>query len=173
MFIRTQRLFLRPIWAEDWPAILALITDGAAAGLPGPASSALSNPRCPLFLITRPRGAQGCDLLGVIGLGEDAGEVTLGFWLAEEHRGQGYAGEAARAVLGLARVLGHRRIAAYQFPDNPAAGRVLERLGFRALAGWVGRLRADCGMPAPARRHVLDLALPGNCDDEGPVRRAA
>ena len=45
--------------------------------------------------------------------------------------GQGYASEAARAVLRLADALGHRRVIAHHFADNPASLRLLEARGFQ------------------------------------------
>ncbi len=61
----------------------------------------------------------------------------IGFAYLPEFRGQGYASEAARAMLGHARhVLRLPRVLAITRPDNHASMRVLLRLGLH-LAGQV------------------------------------
>lgn len=144
MFIRSARLFLRPAWPEDWAELHAAIDDAAIvrnlARAPWPYRaddarafvSRTQDPRHPDFLVTMP-GADGARIIGCAGIapGED-GAVELGYWIARDHWGQGYATEAARAVLSVARALGHDRIEASHFLDNPASGRVLQRLGFKA-----------------------------------------
>ena len=67
-----------------------------------------------------------CGLLRRDGLAD----VDLGFALLPEHRGVGYAREAAAAVLAHARDLGHVRVAALVMPANAASVRVLASLGF-------------------------------------------
>lgn len=58
-------------------------------------------------------------------------DVDLGFALAREYRGKGYAREAAAATVVYAQdVLGLRRVAAIVSPDNAASLRLLEGLGF-------------------------------------------
>jgi RimJ/RimL family protein N-acetyltransferase len=59
-------------------------------------------------------------------------DVDIGYALVPEFWAQGYAGEAAAAVLTYAReTLGLRRVAAVVSPDNQSSIRLLERLGFR------------------------------------------
>lgn len=168
MFIRSERLFLRPGWSEDWPELYAAIADEAVvrnlASAPWPyaVGDAMAFVRReqkhmrPHFLITLP-GADGARLIGSIGLGGDADEAELGYWIARSHWGQGYATEAARAVLRLAAALGHRRIAAGHFTDNPASGRVLEKVGFRWTGEQVLRFSAGRGDVAAARTFVCEL----------------
>jgi hypothetical protein len=69
MFIRSERLFLRPIWPEDWAELHSGLSDGEVvknlARVPWPYTpeaargfaAASHHPRLPHFLITRPRGA--------------------------------------------------------------------------------------------------------------------
>ena len=156
MFIRSERLFLRPVWPEDSIEILANIDDIAVARhlahIPWPyraedarAFAALpQDPRFPHFLITRPLGADGVDVIGTIALADVGGEAMLGYWLARRVWGRGLATEAARGVLDLARVLGHQRVLAAHFIDNAVSARVLEKLGF-APTGEVSMA------PCPAR----------------------
>ncbi len=56
--------------------------------------------------------------------------AELGYWIGRPHWGRGYATEAARLVLdhgfGALRL---NRIYAFHFSNNPASGRVLQKLG--------------------------------------------
>lgn len=62
----------------------------------------------------------------------DDGTRELGYWLAPDRWNRGYATEAGRAVIDMARhALGLDRIVARHHLDNPASGRVLAKLGFR------------------------------------------
>ncbi|WP_370073166.1 GNAT family N-acetyltransferase [Novosphingobium sp. THN1] len=131
----------------------------------------------PHFLATLP-GAHGSRLIGCVGLIEESGETELGYWVAQAHWGRGFATEAVRSVLSLARTLGHHRVNARHFADNPASARVLEKAGFRPT----GEIRLGHSpartQPAPTVHHVIDLVAPVDCDgpeDGGfePMRRAA
>jgi RimJ/RimL family protein N-acetyltransferase len=142
MFIRSERLFLRPGWAEDRHELHTVLGDEAIvrnlAHVPWPYTGAdalafIEKPQdhlLPRFLITAP-GKAGARLVGGCGLSLLDGEINLGYWIARDTWGRGYATEAARALLGLARTLGHRRIVAHHYVDNAASGRVLEKVGFR------------------------------------------
>jgi RimJ/RimL family protein N-acetyltransferase len=69
--------------------------------------------------------------LGQCGLRLKEGAWRLGYWLGKPFWGQGYASEAAGRVLRYAfEVLKADRVGAGWFHDNPASGRVLEKLGF-------------------------------------------
>jgi len=59
------------------------------------------------------------------------GDSELGYWLARDYWGHGYITEAAAAVLleGFS-ALSLPYIDAGYFVDNPASGRVLDKLGF-------------------------------------------
>lgn len=188
MFIRSERLFLRPGWPEDWPDLLARIADEAVvknlakAPWPYTADHARTfaqkpqDPRCPHFFVTLPSGAAPGELLGGVGLGRDGDEVELGYWFAREHWGRGYATEAARAVLRLARTLGHRRIVAKHFIDNPASGRVLAKLGFRSTGKVRPSYSLARGCEAPAIVHTVEFGAASDSDgddDRFAGRRAA
>jgi [ribosomal protein S5]-alanine N-acetyltransferase len=69
-------------------------------------------------------------------LEHDRGEV--GYWIGKPFCGQGYATEAARAIVDYGfQTWGLNRIEGGLFSTNPASGRVQEKLGFRPE----GRLR--------------------------------
>jgi RimJ/RimL family protein N-acetyltransferase len=71
---------------------------------------------------------------------EAQGEV--GFAFARSHQGQGYAAEAATAMLGLGfDDLGFHRITAVVIDGNAASARLLGRLGFRQEARLVDNVR--------------------------------
>lgn len=182
MFIRSERLFLRPAWPEDCEELVALMTDTAVvrdiatAHWPQTVEEArnfISRPcerLLPHFFITLPT-AEGARPVGSIGLGRSGEEVEIGYWIARRHWRQGYATEATRAVLGLARAIGHQRIVAAHFADNQASARVLEKAGFRPTGE--NRLRYSVGRAgiAPAVTYAVELGELCNGDD--PVMRAA
>ena len=188
MFIRSERLFLRPGWPEDWEELLGRIGDEgvvknlAQAPWPYTADDArrfASQPqdqRCPHFFVTLPTSSAPAELIGCVGLAESNGEVELGYWFAREHWGKGYATEASRAVLRLARVLGHRDIVAGHFIDNPASGAVLRKVGFRPTGHLRQRFSLSRGSVAQSVEHRIRLGPPCDCDgddDAAGVMRAA
>ena len=179
MFHRSERLLLRPPWPEDWNIVLGGIADEgvvrnlARAPWPYNAEDARKfvqlpiDPMYPRFLITRARDAA---LVGCIGIDAmEGGEVELGYWIARPFWGQGFASEAGRAVLAIARALGHRQIVASHFLDNPASGKVLAKLGFKPTGRVVER--HSCGRGAKAPTAEYELAL-GDAE-MGQVHRAA
>jgi ribosomal-protein-alanine N-acetyltransferase len=72
-------------------------------------------------------------LIGVCDIDDiEGGYGEIGYWFDEAYWGQGFAGEAARAVLGFAvETLGLTRIVAGHAADNPNSGKMLLRMGFR------------------------------------------
>lgn len=185
MFIRSERLFLRPGWPEDWEELLSRIADEAVvknlAKVPWPYtaddarwfSNQAQDERLPHFFVTLPTVAEPAQLIGCIGLGEIDGEVELGYWFARDHWGRGFATEAARAVLSIARTLGHRKLVAGHFVDNPASGRVLQKVGFRQTGRVRQRFSLARGHDVASVEHDLDLMGPCNCDDMVQEIRAA
>jgi RimJ/RimL family protein N-acetyltransferase len=145
MFARTERLLLRPGWGEDAPALFNAIADEAIVdklpGTPWPYSAGDAE----AFLL-RDRGADALPelliyarthgqpkLVGGIALREDREDgAELDYWIARPCWGLGFATEAGQAVIGMARDgLRLKTLRSGHFPDNPASGRVLEKLGFR------------------------------------------
>lgn len=143
MFARTERLILRPSWPEDAPRLASALNHIDVSRnllqVPQPYSEADAaawierprDPRLPEMLImlrTRgtPRLVGGCGIVR----GQD-GALELGYWIDRAHWGLGFATEAARAVMRIARATGLGRVRAAHFLDNPASGRVLRKLGFR------------------------------------------
>jgi [ribosomal protein S5]-alanine N-acetyltransferase len=78
------------------------------------------------------RKADGA-FLGCCGVHLKDGHYELGYWIAKPFWKQGYASEAAKRLLGFAfRDLKAESVEAGWFHDNPASGRVLAKLGFKA-----------------------------------------
>ncbi|KUO53931.1 MAG: GNAT family acetyltransferase [Sphingomonadales bacterium BRH_c42] len=166
MFHRSQNLLLRPAWPEDWQSVHAGIADHgvvrnlARAPWPYRQSDARSyvestrEPMFPRFLITRVGDAA---LVGCIGIDRKGPDIELGYWIARQHWGRGYATEAGRAVLEISTMLGHRRLVASHFLDNPASGRVLQKLGFEATGRVVSRYSCGRGEDALAAEYALEL----------------
>ena len=143
MFARTERLLLRPGFPEDAPQLAAAIGDERVAcnvaRMPWPygledAENYLATFKAPTetkFLIfERTDGAPA--LVG--GCGFDTrldGSLQFGYWITPSRWGRGFATEAGRATLDIARALRVARLEAGYFVDNPASGRVLEKLGFQ------------------------------------------
>ncbi len=141
--IRTERLTLRRPRAADAARVGKLSRDKDVARMvtlmpyPQPDISAEG-----FLLIMEARESLGHDHVfaielpgeGLIGLcGAHArGEVgfEIGYWLGRAYWGSGYATEAARAVTAHACALDRGPVFAGHFTDNPASGRVLEKVGF-------------------------------------------
>ncbi len=174
MFHRSDRLLLRPIWPEDWQGVLAGIADECVvrnlARAPWPyreqdarAFTALPiDPLFPRFIVTR-----ACDatVVGCIGIdplpateGANDGSVEVGYWIARPYWGQGYATEAGNAILQIARVLGYARIVGSHFLDNPASGKVLNKLGFEPTGRVMERHSCGRGEEAPTVEYALEFA---------------
>ncbi|MHA7818941.1 MAG: GNAT family N-acetyltransferase [Erythrobacter sp.] len=158
---------MRPIWPEDWRGVLAGIADEgvvrnlARAPWPYAAEDARkftalpADPMFPRFLITRARDGQ---VTGCIGIDPHDGDVELGYWIARPFWRQGFATEAGAAVLQIARTLGHERVVASHFLDNPASGAVLAKLGFEPTGRVVERHSCGRGAKAPTAEYALNLS---------------
>ena len=169
MFARTERLLLRPGWAEDAAALAQAIADEMIvrnlATAPWPyrlrdAEAFLAQPRDPvlpsLLIFERTGGAP--QLVGACGLGRrPSGAVEMGYWIARPHWGRGFATEASIAVIDIARTLRLGRLEGSHFLDNPASGRVLEKLGFEPTGITAPRLSCARGVEAPSRLLKLEL----------------
>jgi RimJ/RimL family protein N-acetyltransferase len=170
MFLRTERLLLRPGWSQDAPALYRAIRDErivrnlATAPWPYTLENAeaflaterkVSEPSLLIFL----HGNGAPELIGGIGFGRrPTGEMEFGYWLARGNWGRGYATEAGRALLATARHgLRVKRLDSAHFLDNPASGRVLEKLGFRPTGTIVPRYSAGRGEAAPCRLFKLEF----------------
>jgi len=179
MFARTPRLLLRPGFPEDAPALATAIGDEEVvrnlATAPWPyrmrdAEAFLAKPRDPVLpsLLIFERGPTAPQLVGSCGLGRrPSGSVELGYWIAKPFWGRGLATEACEALVEIGRTLGFQSLEGSHFLDNPASGRVLEKLGFEPLGIVAPRLSCARGEEVPARLMRLELASAGYSDNTG------
>ena len=148
--IITERLVLRRYTQNDIPGLLNLASQPSVAGvlsgrLPATEEGVrdyvdLQNSYQPfekdkVFELAVERREDG-RVIGLVGLiRRDHRQGEVGWALAAEYRGQGYATEAARALMayGFTR-LGLHRIHADTNSDNLPSLRVMERLGMRQEA---------------------------------------
>ena len=182
MFARTPRLLLRPGFPEDAPALAGAIADETIArnlaNIPWPYSmrdaeaylASPRNPGLPSCLIFE-RGDGPPQLAGACGLGRrPSGAVELGYWLARPFWGRGIATEACSALIEIARTLELPRLEGSHFLDNPASGRVLEKLGFEPTGIVAPRLSCARGHEVAARLMRLELQADAvEEDDEEPL----
>ncbi|MDP1025783.1 GNAT family N-acetyltransferase [Sphingomonas sp. KR1UV-12] len=169
MFARTERLTLRPAWPEDAAALTAALGDAQVATMlarvPHPytlvdAIDRVQEPRGPhqpRFLIEAHEGGAP-RLIGGIAVHRHDDRHELAYWLTPAVWGRGYATEAGRAVIDMARhALPIARLDAWHFVDNPASGRVLRKLGFRPTGTNGERHSCARGAAAPVIDYALDL----------------
>ncbi len=169
MFARTARLLLRPGFAEDAPALARAIDDSAivrnlaTAPWPyGPAEAeqflaSAPDPVLPRMLIVE-RTSGAPRLVGACGLTRrPSGAVELGYWIARADWNRGLATEAGHALVEIARMLKLARLEAAHFVDNPASGRVLEKLGFAATG--ISAPRHSCARGEEVVSKLYRLAL--------------
>lgn len=74
------------------------------------------------------------ELIGIVGAHRDAADAPfeIGYWLAPDAWGRGIATEAAGALIAwLEETRAADHFTSGHFADNPASGRILEKLGFR------------------------------------------
>lgn len=100
--------------------------------------------------------------IGVIGLHFAAGEwPELGYWLGEPYWGQGFATEAALAVVAAARAAGATALRSRALAANARSRHVLEKAGFVETHAGPEPLGPNAGQPAVFLRLDLAAAAPG------------
>jgi L-fuculose-phosphate aldolase len=144
--LHTERLVLRPFRLSDAPRVRELAgarevaentlaiphpyPEGVAEAWIASHESAFRLGEIAVFAIT----LQDDTLVGAVGLKleEDTGIAELGYWVGLPYWGNGYATEAADALLDFGfESLVLDRIWARAFVRNPASSRVLQKLGMR------------------------------------------
>ena len=170
MFVRTERLLLRPGWIEDAAAVQRAISSDPAiarntARIPWPytledaeaylRSQQDADNAWSLLIFARTSAAPR--LVGGVGLHPDGEQREIGYWIARPYWGLGFATEAAAGLLRAARgSLQMTRVSSGHFVDNPASGRVLRKLGFRPTGHVVRRYSV-------ARGGEVDCVLYADC----------
>ena len=146
--LETERLLLRPLTPQDAPTLHQLagrreIAD-TTISIPHPYSEEQARQWIAgtADLFAKGEGVafgvqlkREGNLAGAAGLRDIDAEhslAELGFWVAVEHWGQGYATEAAGAVVSFGfQRLGLNRIYAHHMVRNPASGHVLAKIRMR------------------------------------------
>ena len=145
--LRTLRLLLRSIEPGDIPAIIRLAgareIAATTANIPHPyvaenAQSFLEHAeeefragRWATFAVTISPSAKFCGCVGLV-ITPAHERAELGYWIGIPYWGQGFATEAARAVIAFGfETLRLNRIHAAHFAGNTASQRVLEKIGMR------------------------------------------
>jgi RimJ/RimL family protein N-acetyltransferase len=145
--LKTERLILRPFVLCDAPRVQLLAGDRAVAAttkaIPHPYEEGMAeawinshqerfdNGEDAVFAIALKASGE---LIGAIGLVLKLKQenAELGYWIGKPFWGQGYCTEAGRAVLQYAFTeLRLHRVHAHHFSNNPASGRVMQKLGMR------------------------------------------
>ncbi|HEV2567573.1 GNAT family N-acetyltransferase [Sphingomonas sp.] len=153
MFVRTDRLLLRPGWIEDAAAVQRAISSDPAiarntARIPWPYTMTDAEAYLRLqqeaethwSLLVFARTSAAPRLVGGVGIHPDEDGHEIGYWIARPYWGLGFATEAADALLRAGREsLKLGPIHSGHFVDNPASGRVLRKLGFRPTGRMVKR----------------------------------
>jgi len=143
--LESERLLLRPPEFRDVESIAAWIGDWDVAknlaNVPHPYRESDAHEFVSRKIRQRAHGEDYCFailrksdgvFMGCCGLALEDGRFELGYWLGKPFWGQGFATEAAKKVLSFAfRDLKAQSVWAGWFHDNPASGRVLEKLGGR------------------------------------------
>ncbi len=148
VILRTERLILDALAEADLPALVALAGDRAIAdttiSVPHPLDAdgarqwlarlqaAMADGSAASFAV---REYAGGALIGMVSLRSIDGEheeAELSVWIGVPFWGRGYATEAAQAIVAHALdALRLNRLVAHHMVRNPAAGRMLAKLGFR------------------------------------------
>jgi len=167
--LRTDRLILRPWRPEDREPFAAINADPVAMEhfpstltrehsdeLADRIEARFAEQGWGLWAVEVPE--DGVDFAGFVGLAE-ANDVLghpcveVGWRLARQHWGRGYATEAARECLRFAfEVLGLEEVVSFTVPANVASRRVMERIGMRHRLDFDHPRLAEGD---PLRRHVL------------------
>jgi [ribosomal protein S5]-alanine N-acetyltransferase len=156
MEITSERLLLRDVAIDDLAALQALEAEPElhsyrGGGQPGEEETRAFLQRTQDWLRLDPRPAYALvialradgSLIGVVSLtitNRELGQAELGYRLSTRSWGQGYATEAAQALVGFGFAsLGLHRIYAMCHPGNAGSQRVMQKVGMQ----YEGHLRED------------------------------
>jgi RimJ/RimL family protein N-acetyltransferase len=150
MVMRTERLVLRPLKLSDAARIALLAGDFEVASMTGTIPHPYSEQMAGEWIGSALGGEEGTvfvieldgALIGCVGYREDEkGGAELGYWLGKPYWGQGYATEAASAMIAYAFGEGGLRyLTSGHFKDNQASARIIKKLGFVHK----GEIRREC-----------------------------
>jgi RimJ/RimL family protein N-acetyltransferase len=167
--LRTERLVLRRPEADDVDALVLLADNRKVsemlARMPNPygeaeakafiAMASASHEAVYVLIAAGQRPGDGGPMVGCAGLSVTDRGLELGYWIGEPYWGQGYATEAAHALVDLAfRKTDISALHASCRVINPASRRVIHKCGFQ-YAGQ-GMLNSIVAGKVPVERYRLD-----------------
>jgi [ribosomal protein S5]-alanine N-acetyltransferase len=143
--LETPRLVLRPFTMEDAPAVQRLAgarevaatmlaiphpyEDGVAEQWISTHQEAFERAQQVHFAVVPQHSLALCGSISLV-INQQDNNATLGYWIGLPYWGQGYATEAAQAIVHYGfTVLKLHRIHARCFSSNAASGRVLQKVG--------------------------------------------
>jgi len=146
--IKTQRLLLRGFTLDDAAETQRLAGDYAVARntltIPHPYEDGMAETwieslvadeaqgHLLVFAIEREEDQRLIGSIGLSGIDSLHDHAEMGYWIGQPYWNQGYATEAASALISFAfRILGLNRVFAYHFARNEASERVLEKAGMQ------------------------------------------
>ena len=142
--LRSPRLELRPVSADDLQALLGILRQPAVARFWCAPDEAADRS---LLLGDDPDGAEAITTFTIVVAGEPVGWIAgweklepeyrhagVDLFVSSTHQGQGYGGEAIRLVCSwLFERRGHHRITIDPAADNARAIHVYRKVGFKAV----------------------------------------
>jgi RimJ/RimL family protein N-acetyltransferase len=143
--LKTARLVLRPPGSDDVDDLVRTIGDLAVSRNLARVPHPYTREHAQSYLQFTTRAAayrrslisaivRDGRLIGVVSIDAIPARNRVGYWLARDHWGRGYATEAVGALAAYAfEVLGVRLLRAGVFVDNHASLHVLAKLGFRII----------------------------------------
>ena len=146
--LKTQRLILRPYTLDDAPELQRLIgerdvaatlmivphpyEDGMAEEWIGKRQDLFDKGEIVNFAVTHRKDGYLIGGIGFHAIEREAERAEIGYWIAKPYWGNGYATEAARAVVKFGfEVMKLNRIHAAHFSNNPASGRIMRKIGMK------------------------------------------
>jgi RimJ/RimL family protein N-acetyltransferase len=168
--MRSQRLSYRPIEATDAGRIAALVGEWDIARMTSRIPHPYSLIDADLWIASIAKDEfvraveLGGQLIGAVGYIEnESGEAEIGYWIGKPWWGNGFATEAARAlVVHCFAPGGFRRLTCGHFIDNPASARVIAKLGFRRIGAgsqWCEARQSEVETVRYQRRRPLFAGL--------------
>jgi ribosomal-protein-alanine N-acetyltransferase len=150
--LSTERLILRPFILDDAPRVQKLAGEKAIASttlnIPHPYEDGMAEDWIETHAEAFEKGEsltfaivlkQENVLIGAVGLDVNAAHdrAEMGYWIGAPYWSNGYASEAARAVLEYGFVERKlNRICASHLSRNPASGRVMQKIGMTHEASF-------------------------------------
>ena len=139
----TERLQLKPLVQSDASQISSLLANDPETiemteDLPSPCTleaaelwvRSKQKPGLNVFAIQL---NQTGDLIGCVGIKQNGAVVHLEYWIGQKYQNNGYATEAAWAVVRNSKSLGITEVLSEVFTENKSSARVLQKLDFKHI----------------------------------------